>query len=242
MAYLKLALLGDGRMGAALRAAAAARGHAVVAVVTRSQGVTGDLAAAEVALDFSHADALDFHCKLALERRLPLVIGTTGWRRRLDEVRALFENAGGAGVVHDANFSLGAHALFRLTRQAAEFFADFEDSYAAFLTEAHHAAKCDTPSGTALTLQRIVTEAFGEEAPLASLRAGNVPGEHVVGFDSESDTVTLTHVARHRGGFADGALLAAEWIVGRTGFYDFESVIDGLLSARRRASLRRNFL
>lgn len=220
---MNIALFGDGKMGSAVRASAERSGHRIVAAVTRGNTVSGNPGLADVAIDFSHADALDTHLALAQEFRLPLVIGTTGWNDRREAVRAQVL-AAGLGVVHGPNFSLGVNLMFRLVAHAAELFAPF--AYDPFLTEAHHRHKKDAPSGTALALQSIVKEAFTGDIPTTSLRAGAIPGTHTVGFDADADTLTITHTARHRGGFADGALLAAEWIVGRTGFFDFAQVID----------------
>lgn len=222
---MNFALFGDGKMGTALRLSAARDGHRIVAAVTRS-GIEGDLRAAGVAIDFSHADALDGHLSLAEEFRLPLVIGTTGWNDRRDAVRRRVE-AAGLGVVHAPNFSLGVNLFFRLAARAAEVFAPF--AYDPFITEAHHRHKRDAPSGTAIALRGILQSAFQTDIPTSSLRAGAIPGTHTVGFDGDADTLTITHTARHRGGFADGALLAAEWIVGKTGFFEFSRVLDDRL-------------
>lgn len=224
---MNFALFGDGKMGSALRAVAARDGHDVVATVTR-RGIDGDLRAAAAAIDFSHADALDGHLLLAEEFRLPLVIGTTGWNDRRDDIRGRVE-AAGLGVVHAPNFSLGVNLFFRLAARAAEAFAPF--AYDPFVTEAHHRHKRDAPSGTAIALRNILQSAFQTDIPTTSLRAGAIPGTHTVGFDGDADTLTITHTARHRGGFADGALLAAEWIVGRTGFFEFSRVLDDRLEA-----------
>lgn len=224
---MNIALFGDGKMGSALRAGADRNSHEIVATVTRS-GVDGDLRTAAVAIDFSHADALDGHLLLAEEFRLPLVIGTTGWDGRRDAVRRRIESAG-LGVVHAPNFSLGVNLFFRLAARAAEVFAPF--AYDPFITEAHHRHKRDAPSGTAIALRNILQSAFSTDIPTTSLRVGAIPGTHTVGFDGDADTLTITHTARHRGGFADGALLAAEWIVGKTGFFEFSRVLDDRLGA-----------
>jgi 4-hydroxy-tetrahydrodipicolinate reductase len=153
-----------------------------------------------------------------------MVVGTTGWYERIDEARLLVtENE--TGLVYGSNFSIGVNLMFRLTRQAAQQFSRFAE-YDPFIEEAHHKFKKDAPSGTALSLKSILEEVYNREVPTASTRAGYIPGVHTVGFDSEADTLTITHNARSRAGFAAGAIVAARWIAGRRGFYDFSQVIE----------------
>jgi 4-hydroxy-tetrahydrodipicolinate reductase len=153
-----------------------------------------------------------------------MVVGTTGWYDRIDEARAIVERAG-IGLVYGSNFSVGVNLMFKIAGYAAGLFAQF-DSYDPFIEEAHHKFKQDAPSGTAIFLKRRVEEAYRCDVPTVSTRAGYMPGSHRVGFDSEADTLTISHVARSRAGFAEGALVAARWIAGRTGFYEFSEVID----------------
>jgi len=130
------------------------------------------------------------------------------------------------GMVYAANFSIGVNLFYRLARAAAEIFAPFP-MYDPFLTEAHHKMKKDAPSGTALEIKRQIQPCFGErDVPVASVRAGYIPGVHELGFDSEADTVLLRHTARGRQGYAEGALHAARWVVGKKGFYSFAEVLE----------------
>jgi 4-hydroxy-tetrahydrodipicolinate reductase len=131
-------------------------------------------------------------------------------------------------LVYGANFSIGVNLFYRITRQAAALFAAVE-GYSPFIEEAHHSRKRDAPSGTAIRLRELMVEHLGPEIPTSSTRASYIPGTHRVGFDSEADQVLLTHTARSRQGFASGALLAAHWIVGRTGVFEFGEVIDEVL-------------
>ena len=152
--------------------------------------------------------------------------GTRASRRR----GAVVERHGGA-LVYGANFSVGVNLFYRIAARAAELFAAVE-GYDPFIEEAHHSRKRDAPSGTALRLREIVTEhtgGAGREVPVASTRAGHIPGTHRVGFDSAADTVMLTHTARSREGFAAGAVLAARWIRGRRGVYEFAEMFDEIL-------------
>jgi 4-hydroxy-tetrahydrodipicolinate reductase len=140
---------------------------------------------------------------------------------------------GGGAMVYGANFSIGVHIFYRLVDRAGELFRGLA-AYDAFIEEAHHAAKRDAPSGTALEAAALLARRLdGRKVPIASTRAGHIPGVHRVGFDSAADQVTVTHTARSRDGFAAGALAAARWIVGRRGVYAFGDVLDQILEAER---------
>jgi 4-hydroxy-tetrahydrodipicolinate reductase len=155
---------------------------------------------------------------------VPLVEGTTGWTAQRDEIEKLVRDAGG-GFVFGANFSIGVNLFYRVADFAAELFAKFPE-YEAFIEEQHHSRKKDSPSGTALKLKDVISRHIDREIGVSATRAGNIPGTHRVGFDGSFDQILLEHTARSREGFAAGALMAAEWIVGRTGFHEFTDVID----------------
>jgi 4-hydroxy-tetrahydrodipicolinate reductase len=158
------------------------------------------------------------------QRRLSVVIGTTGWSAHEHELRALAERAG-IGVVAAANFSIGVNIFQLVVAEAARLLQDHEE-YGAWIHEAHHSAKRDAPSGTALLLRDAMAAAsYGRPIDVSSTRAGAIPGMHTVGFDGPSDTIELTHTARDRRGFASGALLAARWIQGRTGWFTMKDVL-----------------
>lgn len=231
---MKIALVGYGKMGRVVEEAAAARGIEVAARFTSGRPLATDgatrqaLAGVAALVDFSVPDAVPATVRAAAGLGIPLVIGTTGWHGRLDEVRATAE-AAGLGVVHASNFSLGVNVLYRLVEQAARIFAGLA-GYDPFIQDWHHRFKQDAPSGTALELRRRMALSYGaREVPIACQRAGYVPSEHAVAFDSAGDTVTLEHRARNRQGFADGALVAAEWIAGRPGFHEFQEVLRDVL-------------
>jgi 4-hydroxy-tetrahydrodipicolinate reductase len=160
---------------------------------------------------------------------VPLVQGTTGWKDHEDDARRLVGEHDGA-MVFGANFSIGVNVFYRIVEQATKLFAGLEQ-YQAFIEEQHHVRKLDAPSGTALKLKSLITEHISNPIPIASTRAGYIPGTHRVGFDSAADQVTLTHIARSREGFAAGALLAARWIIGRKGVYEFSEVIDEVIKS-----------
>ena len=212
---MRLALHGYGKMGKAVERVATESGHEIV-----------DAGAAEVLIDFSHADALDDALSIAGMHKLDLVIGTTGWNARLDEVRARVE-AAGIGCVYASNFSPGANVVFALARRAGELFARFPQ-YAAGMEERHHAQKKDATSGTALKIAAEVKEGSGGtlEPAIVSSRVGAEFGLHTLFFDSPDDVVELTHRARGRDGFARGAVFAAELIRGRKGLVRFDELLE----------------
>jgi 4-hydroxy-tetrahydrodipicolinate reductase len=231
---MKIALVGYGKMGRMIDEVAAARGVEVVDRFTRERPLRSktDLAGATI-VDFSVPEAVPETARVAAELSLPLVIGTTGWNDRIDEVRSVIESSG-TGAVRAANFSIGVNVFYRLAEQAAKMLAAFE--YDPFILDWHHRFKQDSPSGTALEIRRRMSRSYDDrrsdrEIPIACQRAGYVPSEHSVGFDSPADTIHLQHRARNRQGFAEGALLAAGWIAGRGGFHDFEEVLDDVLPA-----------
>ena len=234
---MRLALFGQGGMGSLVEARARTAGHEVAAVFTdrdaarTPEDVARSLKGAEVAVDFSVGPAVVPHVRSCVLAGVPLVEGTTGWAKDLDEVRRIVAEGKGA-LIHGANFSIGVNLFYRIVRTAAEQLSR-DPSYGAFIEEAHHIRKKDAPSGTALKLKEIVAKAFPEGVSVASTRAGHIPGTHRVGFDGIADQITLTHTARSREGFAAGALLAARWIVGRKGVYEFTEVLDEMLGSGR---------
>ena len=235
---MKLALFGHGKMGQLVAARARDEGHDVAVVVTSTtltkQGQIENLAkllhGVDVAVDFSAADAVLTNITACAQAGVPLVEGTTGWNAQLDEARRIVD-AHGAALIYGANFSTGVNLFYRIVERAAELFQGLE-IYAPFIEEAHHARKRDAPSGTALRLRDVLATHLAHDIPMASTRAGFIPGTHRVGFDSAADQITLTHTARTREGFAAGALLAARWIVGRRGVYEFSEALDEILRER----------
>jgi 4-hydroxy-tetrahydrodipicolinate reductase len=220
---MKIALHGYGKMGKTVERVAREAGHEIVAVfdVERAE----PMSEAEVVIDFSHASALDRAIGLAVEHRLPLVIGTTGWSDRLEAVRERIE-AAGIGAVYASNFSPGANVMFALARRAGELFARFPQ-YAAGMEERHHDQKQDSPSGTALAIALAVREGSDGklDPPIAASRVGHEFGLHTLFFDSPDDLVELSHRARNRDGFARGAVVAAEMIRGKRGLIRFDELV-----------------
>jgi 4-hydroxy-tetrahydrodipicolinate reductase len=230
---MKIALIGHGAMGRLIETLAKEAGDEVVVIIDErdenspAANVAEKLKPADVAIDFTAAGAVRRNIEACLLAGLPLVEGTTGWNEQKDEIFNLIREKGGA-FVFGANFSVGVNLFYRVVDNAAELFAKFAE-YEAFIEEQHHSRKKDAPSGTALKLKDIVAEHIKNDFSVSSTRAGNIPGTHTVGFDGPADQVALTHTARSREGFASGALLAARWIVGKKGVFEFTDVMDEVL-------------
>jgi 4-hydroxy-tetrahydrodipicolinate reductase len=220
---MRLLIVGYGRMGRLVDQLSAEAGMDVVGRMDVSDAPES-WPDADVAIDFSIADAVPANVRTLARRGINIVIGTTGWSEHEASVRREAE-AGGIGVVAAANFALGVNLFLALTARAAELLAPHGE-FGAWIHEAHHAAKRDAPSGTALALAAALRE-YGYERPVdvSSTRAGSIPGTHTIGFDAGAETITLTHTARDRSGFARGALQAARWVHGRKGWFTMRDVI-----------------
>ena len=233
---MKLALFGYGAMGQLVAAGARNGGDEIGVVLTSKEGelpadqLAAKLRGHDVAIDFSIGDAVIKNVEACALAHVPLVEGATGWKQHEPTAKQLMAEHSGA-MVYGANFSIGVNLFYRIAKQAAALFSAV-DGYAAFIEEAHHNRKRDAPSGTALKLRDIMSEHLGPDIPTSSTRAGYIPGTHRVGFDSEADQILLTHTARSRQGFANGALLAAHWIVGRTGVFEFSDVIEEIITTK----------
>jgi len=221
---MRVLLVGYGKMGRLVEQLAPEHGCEIAG---RIDVGSGDWSApADVAVDFSTAEALRDNFKQYVDRGLAVVIGTTGWSAHEAELHRHAE-AARLGVVASANFSVGVN-IFQLMVAEAARLMQAHAQYGAWIHEAHHAAKRDAPSGTALALRDIMVGAsYKRPIDMSSTRAGAIPGIHTVGFDGASDTIELTHTARDRRGFAAGALLAARWLEGRRGWFTMQDVLRG---------------
>lgn len=225
---MKIALIGYGRMGKWLDSLARKLGIDVVSILqkqnkTEAKTILG-LQQADVWLDFSHSMAVLEHVKRAAEQKKNLLIGTTGWEEELPKVRDMVIESG-IGCLFSPNFSMGVLLFYALTQQAARL-AHRYGEYEAAGWEVHHSEKKDSPSGTAKALHHVLQREWGLDpiSPFASVRCGHEPGTHTVLFSSSCDTISLTHEAHSREGFAKGALFAAEWLCGKKGFFTIDDL------------------
>lgn len=231
---MKLALIGNGAMGRMVAAEARKRGDDIGVIVTGGDKdlsvdqLAEKLRGHDAAIDFTVADAVLKNLAACVRAGVPLVEGTTGWKANESKAGEIVADNNGA-LVYGANFSIGVNLFYRLTEHAARLFAAVE-GYDPFIEEAHHKRKKDAPSGTAIKLRDIMSKQLPGDVPTSSTRAGYIPGTHRVGFDSEPDQILLTHTARSRQGFASGALVAAHWIAGRKGMFEFSEVIDEIIA------------
>ncbi|MGI8470103.1 MAG: 4-hydroxy-tetrahydrodipicolinate reductase [Pyrinomonadaceae bacterium] len=230
---MKIALIGYGAMGKLVKSLAEAKGYEIAVIIDEKDAnlSAGELAkklkAADVAIDFSSSDAVRKTVEACLAANVPLIEGATGWNAERKAIKNLVEEKQGA-FCYGANFSVGVNLFYRIADFAAELFSKFDD-YEAFIEERHHSRKKDAPSGTALKLKEIIAKHITKDFSVSSTRAGQIPGTHIVGFDGAADTIELAHAARSREGFASGAILAAEWIIGKKGFWEFTEVMDEIL-------------
>jgi 4-hydroxy-tetrahydrodipicolinate reductase len=225
---MRLLIVGYGRMGRLIESLSPAYGFEVAGILdidnnTEGRGLAAP-PAADVAIEFSTAAATVQNVPLLARHGINIVVGTTGWHDHEPELRRIVA-ATDIGVVAASNFSLGANLFQSIVEYAAREFGRHAD-YGAWIHEAHHAAKKDAPSGTAVTLKGAMERVgYSRNIDVSSTRAGSIPGTHIVGFDGSSDTVTLTHTNRDRGAFARGALEAARWVNGRRGWFGMKDVL-----------------
>ncbi len=239
---MKIALLGYGKVGRLVEEVAKNKGHTIVAKIDSSQqNLAQSIERADVCIDFSHPSCIIEHIELASSLGKNIVVGTTGWHEHIDVVKDIVSKKN-IGLIYSPNFALGVHLFIRIVAEAAALIDRYED-YDAGVIESHHNKKADSPSGTAKAIadalinkikrkSNVVHDAVqGQIAPqdlhVASIRCGSIPGTHTVLFDSPADTITLTHQAHSREGFARGAVAAAEWLQGRKGFFTIEDLIAG---------------
>jgi len=228
---LNLALLGHGKMGSAIARLAPERGFDLRLILTIESNPDGvaiteeNFRGLDVAIDFTMPEVVVDNIRRVAALGVNLVVGTTGWNDRFAEVEQIVAESG-IGLVYAANFSIGVQLFYRLARAAAEIFAPYP-MYQPYIAEAHHIAKKDAPSGTALELKRRVEALLpSREIPTSSVRGGYIPGTHELAFDSEADTVLVRHNARSRQGFVEGALYAARWVAGKKGMFAFDQILE----------------
>ncbi len=222
---MDIALIGYGKMGQLVEKLALIAGHKIVCRITSTNQEWHNLESAQVAIDFSTPEAvLENVIKCALYHK-NVVIGTTGWLCELEAVKTQVEQAQ-IGILYAPNFSLGVHLFLKLLAYSGHLFNPFPEYQAAGI-EIHHNQKKDAPSGTALAMRDFLKKGMQreEEIPLSSVRLGSIVGKHTLLFDSAFDTISLTHEAKSKEGYAKGSIQAAEWLLGKIGFYTLDDMI-----------------
>ena len=222
---MNLLILGRGKTGSLVAEVARERKHRVMVAGASDnrehKALKSDaLADVDVVIDFTTPHAVLENIRACVDNRKAMVVGTTGWYEELPAIRDLVQRHG-TGLVYAANFSVGVNLFFEIARTSA---AALRHHYHGQIFERHHVHKKDAPSGTAIAIQRIVGEASGKELEIISFREGEVVGMHELVYECPNDTIYLCHDANSRRAFAEGAVRAAEWLKGKTGFFDFRDI------------------
>lgn len=239
---MNIALLGYGKMGKTIEEIAIDRGHTIVAKIDLENPLDqADLSLADVAIEFTSPEFAVKHIRTCIEKQLPIVVGTTGWNDQLEDVTQFVKEHNGS-LLHASNFSIGVNIFFEINKQLAKLMSGQTD-YIASLEETHHLQKLDSPSGTAITLANGILESnndymswvLGEghephttmgQLGVTSYRKPEVPGTHIIRYSSPVDTITISHEAHNRKGFALGAVIAAEWLNNKKGVYTMSDVLN----------------
>ncbi len=241
---MKIGLVGYGKMGRAIEEIAIERGHEIL---FKSNSVfplnSKDIESVDVIIEFTKPDLAKQHIDLVLKYNTPIIVGTTGWNEQLKEVEESVKQSNGS-LLYASNFSIGVNLFFELNRKLAELLGNYSD-YKPSINEIHHTQKVDAPSGTAITLANDIIEnnasyfswvcsegkvphtANGQLGVVAH-RIPDVPGTHTIAYTSDIDTISITHQAHNRRGFALGAVLAAEWIINKKGIYTISDMLKDL--------------
>ncbi len=222
---LRVVVLGRGKTGSLVAEVAQERGHRVQSIDAdvnqNAAWLTPErLVHSDVVIDFTTPEAVLANIEACRRARKPMVVGTTGWHSEIERVRRASENAG-IGFVFGANFSYGVNLFFQIVQAAAPA---LRHDYSGHITERHHIQKKDAPSGTAVAMRNIIENTSGVRLDITSEREGDVTGTHILALEAAGDRIVLTHETKSRRIFAEGAVRAAEWIVGKTGFYDFKDI------------------
>lgn len=231
---MNIALIGYGKMGQMIERAALDRGHSIVARMTSNRWDADGLLNADICFEFTCPECVLENIEKIAALKKDVVIGTTGWQDSIESVRSAVQEHQ-IGALYSSNFSIGVNLLLEILAHASKTIAPFEEYDVAGI-DLHHNSKKDSPSGTSLEIARTIQENMGriDKVPFSSIRCGSIIGTHTVLFDSPSDTISITHEARDRKGFAQGAIQAAEWLKGRKGLYTFadcmREIINGQLS------------
>jgi 4-hydroxy-tetrahydrodipicolinate reductase len=229
MSARSVAIIGDGKMGQAIRQLALDKGWKVTAIVGENENLGGkgidarSLGQPDVAVEFTQPDAAVGNITACLRAGVPIVAGTTGWYDSLADVTRI-ANETGTPLLWSPNFSLGVNVMIELARYAGTLMRSLED-FDAHIVETHHTKKKDAPSGTAIAIGKAASDALERPIPTTSVRTGSVPGTHELIFDGAFEQLSLTHLARDRRVFAEGALTAADWLIGKKGVFTMRDVL-----------------
>jgi 4-hydroxy-tetrahydrodipicolinate reductase len=247
---MKLAIIGYGQMGKIVETIALERGHQIIATIDPVNKAAkyskidhSSLLNAEVCIDFTHPETVLTNVQAIIREKKNMVLGTTGWQEHFNQIKKLVE-LNNTGIIYASNFSPGMNIFYRIIQESARLIDKFEN-YDVSGLELHHNKKADSPSGTAKKLAEILLQNIQRkkkvsfdlvnrkidphELHFASLRCGSIPGTHKIIFDSAADTIELTHTARSRQALALGAVIAAEWIQGKKGFYSIDDMMQDKL-------------
>ena len=221
---MKIAILGNGRMGKRISELAKERGHSIVCTSSSEKPAsTLDLSTADVAIDFSTATTAVVNISHALNSGIPVISGTTGWLKNLKEIEDLCNTKKGA-FLYASNFSLGMNIFFEINKTLAKLMKN--QKYESSLHEIHHTKKLDSPSGTAKTLGEQMDTILANNTPITAERIGDVPGTHIINYSSTMDEIEIKHSAKNRDGFAMGAIIASEWIIGKEGIFNMQDLLS----------------
>jgi 4-hydroxy-tetrahydrodipicolinate reductase len=239
---MKIALIGYGKMGQAIEKIALERGHEISIIVTSHNPIEHvDFSTTDVAIEFTKPELATKHIIHCMNSSVPLVVGTTAWHEELETIKAICEDKNGS-LLYASNFSLGVNIFFEINKRLAELLSDHPE-YKAEIEEIHHLQKLDAPSGTAIEIAKGIVsynqnyndwktglnarpEVNDDELPIIAKREPNVPGTHTVNYVSEIDTLSMTHQAHNRKGFALGAVIAAEWVVTKKGVFTMSNILN----------------
>lgn len=247
---MNISIIGYGRMGHEVEKIAIAKGINIASIIdpneknaTHKAIDEKSLKNADVCIDFTVPSIVLDNIKKISKLKKNIVVGTTGWHDKLDDAGRIIKQSN-TGLIYSSNFSIGVNIFFRIIEDAAKMFNKIDD-YDVYGYELHHNKKIDSPSGTAKAIgelllknikrkKKLLFEKIGrkiepDELHFASVRSGSIPGTHVVGFDSNADTIELKHIARNREGFALGAIMAAQWIQNKKGFYNINDMLNSIL-------------
>lgn len=221
---MKIAILGNGRMGKRISELATDKGHIIVSTSTSEKPAkTLDLSTADVAIDFSTPTTAFENISHAINSGIPVISGTTGWLENLKEIMNLCQTKKGA-FLYSSNFSLGVNLFFELNKKLAQLMKNYD--YESKIHEVHHTQKLDSPSGTAITLGQQMHEILNTKSEITADRIDDVPGTHIISYTSAVDEIKIKHTAKNRDGFAIGAIIAADWIIGKKGVFSMKDILE----------------